>query len=455
MDDWSIWNSSYWMVPIHPPPHPQDQNTNFMAYLQSVKYMRNLNKDQILTFLYQIDHHYMTYIAEYEPVHPYPSWSFLPPPPEAPYPVYENTAEETDEILKSLVLPPPPQQIEKRHIDVNIETIQDLLDVIDANPDLPNVEYNIDLKLLHNIRKELGQINDMIGLKTFKANLLDQLLYFVQGLHENTEHDYKHLIIYGPPGTGKSQIAKLVGQMYAKLGTFKNSTGVFKKVTRADLVAGYLGQTAIKTEKVVKECLGGVLFIDEAYTLGCGVSGTSSDPNMEDGEGGSRGDNFSKECIDTLCEALSNYKDDLMVIIAGYEKDIQHQFLSLNPGLSSRFIWRLTIDDYSAAELQQIFMARVKDNGWSWVDGIEDEVTTWFSKKCALGAFKYFGRDMEQLFTYCKIAHGRRVYGRPIEERRRFTIADLDRGYEIFMKHADAKQKETKKMPEQFYGLYC
>ena len=106
--------------------------------------------------------------------------------------------------------------------------------------------------------------------------------------------------------------------------------GTFKKVTRSDLVAGYLGQTAIKTTDVIKECLGGVLFIDEAYALG----------NPE------KRDIFSKECIDTICEALSNYKDNLMVIIAGYETDLNECFFNYNQGLNSRFTWRFKTDDY-------------------------------------------------------------------------------------------------------------
>ena len=158
----------------------------------------------------------------------------------------------------------------------------DLLDIIEKHPYKEGLECNIDLKSLHNIKTELKQIHDMIGLTCFKNDLLDQLLYFMQGLHINKDHDYKHLVIYGPPGTGKTQVAKLVGLMYSKLGILKN--GVFKKVTRNDLVAGYLGQTALKTRDVIKECIGGVLFIDEAYALG-----------NED-----KRDSFSKECIDTL-----------------------------------------------------------------------------------------------------------------------------------------------------------
>lgn len=352
----------------------------------------------------------------------------------------------TTHLEKQLIPPVVPKS--KLHIDVNIQEFKDLLSIIDSNPYSPDVECNIDLKALHNIKTELKQIDEMIGLKQFKNDLLDQLLYFIQNLHINVEHDYKHLAIYGPPGTGKTQVAKLVGTMYSKLGILKN--GIFKKVTRNDLVAGYLGQTAIKTSKVIQECLGGVLFIDEVYSLGCGAGGGGGDDNS----GGEGGDSYSKECIDTLCEALSNHKDDLMVIIAGYEKDVQQYFFKINPGLPSRFIWRFTIDEYSAEELMQIFIGKVEQNGWKWGNDTFENLKPWFIKKHSLGAFKFYGRDMEQLFTYSKISHGRRIYGCPIEERKHLTIADLDRGFELFLKHADESQKNKKKLPDSYYGLY-
>jgi SpoVK/Ycf46/Vps4 family AAA+-type ATPase len=162
----------------------------------------------------------------------------------------------------------------------------------------------------------------------------------------NKNQDFLHTVISGPPGTGKTEIAKLMGKIYSKLGIL--SKGTFKKVTRSDLIAGYLGQTAIKTREVVQESLGGVLFIDEAYSLG----------NTE------KRDSFSKECIDTLCEALSDHKDNWMVIIAGYEEELNDCFFNYNRGLDSRFTWRFHTDEYGAEELYLIFLKKVNDIGW-------------------------------------------------------------------------------------------
>ena len=198
-------------------------------------------------------------------------------------------------------IPPPclkPILKKKIIIDTNINTIGDLLDIIDKNPFDKECEYNIDLKSLHNIQFELNKLNNMIGMTDLKKTILYQLLYFIQRLHESKHtSDFKHTVIYGPPGTGKTEIAEIIGTLYSKLGILKKN--VFKKVTRSDMIAGYLGQTAIKTKNVIEDSLGGVLFIDEAYSL----APDSSDNN----------DSYSKECLDTLCEALSNHKQNLMV----------------------------------------------------------------------------------------------------------------------------------------------
>ena len=167
------------------------------------------------------------------------------------------------------------------------------------------------------------------------------------------------ICLSGPPGTGKTEVAKIMGKIFSNLGVLKKNT--FKKVTREDLVAGYLGQTSLKTKDVIKECIGGVLFIDEAYALG----------NKE------KRDSFSKESIDTICEALSDYKKDFMCIIAGYEQELKDCFFGYNPGLESRFTWKFKIDDYSSKELRLIFEKKVIDCGWGFKEPLLDE---WFDK---------------------------------------------------------------------------
>jgi SpoVK/Ycf46/Vps4 family AAA+-type ATPase len=242
----------------------------------------------------------------------------------------------------------------------------------------------------------------------------------MQELHiSNKESDFKHTVLYGPPGTGKTEIAKIIGHMYSKIGILKNNT--FKKVTRNDMVAGYLGQTAIKTKDVINECLDGVLFIDEAYSLG----------NSE------KRDSFSKECIDTLCESLSNYKENLMVIIAGYESELNECFFQFNKGLDSRFTWRFKIDDYDGKDLFDMFLKKITDYEWKADISLKEE---WFIKNKPY--FTFYGRDIEVLFSKTKIAHSRRVFCKSQEEKKVITIKDLDKGFELFMDNEEVKKRK-------------
>jgi len=310
------------------------------------------------------------------------------------------------------------------HIDEKISTIADLLAVIDKYPVREDVEYNINMSVLHNISSELRELESMIGMTQLKKNILDQILYFLQGF--SGSGDYKHIVIYGSPGTGKTDIAKILGNMYSKMGVVKapppppmtsektqvekKTHPVFKKATRTDLVAGYLGQTAIKTRALINECLGGVLFIDEIYSLG--------------------DDSFSKECADTLCEALSDHKDGLIVIVAGYETCVNERFFKLNPGLESRFSWRFTIDDYTSSEVWQIFKKKVGDSGWT--HSISESVgEDWFRRRYK--DLPGFGRDIDALFFKVKIAHSCRMYGSAdLAMVKNVSVADLDAGFVAF-----------------------
>ena len=309
----------------------------------------------------------------------------------------------------------------KEKVDINIEinNINDLLSLIEKYPLNDKIEYNINMNSLHKIKEPLIELNNMIGMKNIKENILYQLLYFIQDMHKigaNT-NDFMHTVIYGIPGTGKTEVAKIIGKIFANLGILKK--GTFKKVTRNDLIAGYLGQTAIKTKAVINESLGGVLFIDEVYSLG----------NTE------KKDSFSKECIDTLCEALSDKKDELMVIIAGYEKEINECFFSYNEGLSSRFTWRFNTDEYNSGEWYQIFKKKVDNIGWV----LNNEITAkWFDKNKK--NFKFQGRDMEILLFKTKIVHSKRVFCQPVEEKTKIIVKDLEKGLELFLKNNEVSK---------------
>ena len=400
----------------------------FIDYLDTYASYDKISKYDYLHFIQQINSNYMMHhIGPIQPIqykmsyiewqnmhetifqaedteNPFylPMW-FHPPPPTVP----SDTC-----IHPGFTSSVPVVPKEKKTIDVDIQDMDDLLKIVREHEYKDTYEYNIDLQSLHKIKEELEKINNMIGLKGFKKSVMDQLLYFIQNLHVGKEGDFKHTVLAGPPGTGKTDVAKLLGIMYSKLGILKNTS--FQKVTRSDLIAGYLGQTAIKTQKVIEKSLGGVLFIDEAYALG------------ESGQN----DSFSKECIDTICEALSDHKEDLMVIIAGYEEELKETFFKVNRGLESRFIWKFKMEPYNAEELREIFIKKIKENEWDLLDP-ESVKVRWFEKNKDF--FRHYGRDMELLFTYTKISHGRRIYGKPAELRKKISLEDIENGFQIFM----------------------
>ena len=343
-----------------------------------------------------------------------------------------KNGEEPEKKKEDVILKVPKEKID---INVEINNISDLIKICNDYPMADNVEYNIDMESLHKIKPSLEKLNGLIGMHSIKETIVDQILYFIQNLHDVSPEsgDYMHTVIYGPPGTGKTEVAKIMGVIFSNLGVLKKN--VFRKVTRDDLVAGYLGQTAIKTKDVIKECLGGVLFIDEAYALG----------NIE------KKDSFSKESIDTICEALSNHKHDLMCIIAGYKRELKDCFFSYNEGLESRFTWKFQIDDYTAQDLKEIFEKKVKDAKWSLKDDINVE---WFDKNFEY--FKFFGRDMETLLSKVKIAHSKRVFCKPKDEKTKLTMVDLEKGLDMYLNNDDVKNRKDKKEFDKMlqYTLY-
>jgi DNA polymerase III delta prime subunit len=334
-----------------------------------------------------------------------------------------------------------------------IKHITDLIDLSNKNIIKPKVKYSVDLHKLKKIVPHLEELNNMIGMEDIKKSLSHQLMYFLQGF------EFKHMlhtIIEGPPGVGKTCLGKLLGQIYLELGCINSDVKPqdiddddgpmnikklfsnifnqeanlnqpkkfkFKIAKRSDLVGQYVGHTAVKTQKVINESFGGVLFIDEAYSLG--------------------GDDvFSKECINTINQNLSENGDKFICIIAGYADALENSFFSQNSGLHRRFPFRYNIEKYNGDELAKILKSKilaekytVETSNFNLNKFIEDNKES----------FPNYGGDIETYFFHIKIMHSTRVFGKSVSLRNIFIKDDFTNALKEMKKH-EKKKEETPAM---------
>ena len=204
-----------------------------------------------------------------------------------------------------------------------------------------SIECNV--KREHQVTEEnvsaISELNSLIGLESLKMDV-QNLINFVKMQRIREEKGLKavpvslHLVFTGNPGTGKTTVARILAKLYKEIGVLEK--GQLVEVDRAGLVAGYIGHTALKTQEKIDEAQGGILFIDEAYTLV------------------KEGNDFGQEAIDTILKAMEDKRNSFIVVVAGYQ-DQMEKFINSNPGLKSRFSKYFFFPDYNAAELESIF----------------------------------------------------------------------------------------------------
>ena len=250
-----------------------------------------------------------------------------------------------------------------------------------------------------------------------------------------------HTVIQGAPGVGKTMVAQIIGEIYWKLGIINSGIDndyKFKIVKRSDLIGQYLGTTAKKTQDVINSCIGGVMFIDEAYSLG----------NEE------KRDIYAKECIDTINQNLTEKKGQFLCIIAGYEKDLNTCFFSYNPGLRRRFPFVYTINKYSHEDLSRIFRSMITKDKWRLnIDsGTLDEIF-----KNNYDVFVNMAGDIETLVFNCKLEHSTRVFCMHEYHKNKVTEKDLMKALEALKKTRNFdKVSERKEFEESLMRtLYC
>jgi SpoVK/Ycf46/Vps4 family AAA+-type ATPase len=290
---------------------------------------------------------------------------------------------------------------------------------------------NLDIIMLWRISPYLQELDKLIGMDSLKESIFYQIIYYLQGMHtKNKNEEYLHTIIFGNPGCGKTTVAKIIGKIYQAMNIL-SPNGTFKVAYRDDFIAGYLGQTASKTKKLLQSSIGGILFIDEVYSLA---------PRSNDR------DSFAKEAIDTLTGFLSEHKNDFCCIVAGYEEEVQNCFFAMNKGLERRFPWVHRIPEYNSRDLYSIFIKMIGDIDWD-ISFEEKTGILFFEKHKEM--FKHAGGDIETFLTKCKMFHSKRVFSLGKEHKFIISKEDMEQAIEFLQKNNI--KKEDDKPPEHMY----
>jgi len=248
-----------------------------------------------------------------------------------------------------------------------------------------------------NFDELMEQLDSLVGLETVKKEVKN-LINLVKVRKLRQENDLPvppmsfHMVFLGKPGTGKTTVARLISGLYAAIGVL--TKGQLIEVDRSGLVAGYVGQTALKTQKVIQSALGGVLFIDEAYSLSSG------------GE-----NDFGREAIETLLKAMEDHRDDLVVIVAGYTGPME-KFIHSNPGLESRFNRYFFFPDYDGNQLTEIFRMQCKKNSYTLTPEADEAALKMFTRLYEERDENFGnGRDVRNCFEDMVVRQSNRVAG--------------------------------------------
>ena len=239
----------------------------------------------------------------------------------------------------------------------------------------------------------LAELDSYVGMDAIKTEVRS-LINMVQVYKLRREHDLPttdmslHMVFSGNPGTGKTTVARIMSRIYHSLDIL--SKGQLVEVDRSGLVAGYVGQTALKTQKVIEKAMGGVLFIDEAYALN-----------------GKSENDFGQGAIDTILKAMEDHRDDLVVIVAGYT-ELMDRFIHSNPGLESRFNRFLMFEDYTPEQMVAIFKMQCKKGCYVLAQGTEELVRDFIAEESADDSFGN-ARGVRNLFEHILVAQNNRL----------------------------------------------
>jgi SpoVK/Ycf46/Vps4 family AAA+-type ATPase len=304
----------------------------------------------------------------------------------------------------------------------------DLKSLIDLCKRCEKKQY-VDCFNLHDVLVPLQELDTMVGLRTVKQAVVDFIILHLQSDSINLP-DMRHMIIAGPPGCGKTTVSTIIARIMAQLNLCTTETIVYG--TPANMIGTFLGQTAPKTEALIRSAFGGVLVIDEASSLADGRSDQSSD-------------SFSKSCIDTLNRMLSEHGDKFVCILAGYKTEIYRDILSINPGMDRRFSTRFEIETYTPEELLLIIHRLIQRRGAT----LEGDITLqWVHNNHKL--FQNAGGDCLSLVDTIMMEHAKRAFGTIFKNQ--LTTEDIDNGLAVVKKRFEASQASS--LPECLHSMY-
>ena len=332
----------------------------------------------------------------------------------------------------------------KKYVNLEKEEIVDRLkrifknlksidDIIDFENDINRFDFikNSKYEKLYKLIPSCKEFNNIIGMENVKENLFKQISYFLHGLNNNGE--INHIVITGEPGVGKTTLAKILAKMYLAMGFLKDET--FVEAKRSDLIGEYCGHTAVKTQKVINSAEGGVLFIDEVYSLG----------NSQ------KRDVFTKECIDTINQNLTEKSDKFLCIIAGYNDEVQKCFFEYNKGLERRFPVRFELESYDENSLLKILLKFMEESDWKIENDSKKDILELIKKNKKI--LKYQAGDIKSIFQLTKENYSLRLLNESINDGsgdKILKLKDFEYSFDKFKKLRENKEE----IPEYLKGIY-
>lgn len=272
-------------------------------------------------------------------------------------------------------------------------------------------------KTYKSLYEPLSSLQSMVGMSELKKSVVSQIKFLIANDGSLDDH-FLNTAISGPAGTGKTSVAKILYEIWNAMNIFKSKDRAFHVLHRSDFVGSYMGHTSNKTKKLLQKHAGNVLFIDEAYSL---VTGDR--------------DEYGQEALHQLTSFMSEEKGNTIIIIAGYEEDLEEKFFKTNQGLKRRFGWHFKITEYNAEQLYQIFQLQLKKHGWT-CDDCKELFVKHFKK------FKNYGGDCENVAFKAKLEYSKRMWNKK-KKTRRLTLADVKSAFEMHFVNNEPELNST------------